>query len=221
MKSCWHIIKHDFYFLCQEFNEHNISLKFLNDSLITLITKKASPETPNDFRPISLLNSALKLLAKLRPNRLQAKIIDLVHKNQYDFINPSSIQDSLAWSFEYLHHCKPSAKGTIIMKLNFEKAFDMIEHKAILQLLRRKGFNDIWLNWIENNMSSATSVVLLNGVPEKIFFCKREVRQGDPLSPLLFVEGADFLQDMINDLSDQGKLVISVLFVGQAYPIHW
>jgi hypothetical protein len=56
MKSCWHIIKDDFYFLCQEFHENNISLQCLNDSIITLIPNMSSPKTPNDIREISLLN---------------------------------------------------------------------------------------------------------------------------------------------------------------------
>jgi hypothetical protein len=171
------------------------------------------------FRPISLLNSALKLLTKLLANRLQKVILDLVHKNQYGFIKSRTIQDCLAWSFEYLHHCKHSDKGTIILKLDFEKAFDMIEHKAILQILKRKGFDEKWISWIENILSSATSSVLLNGVLGKKFFCKRGVRQGDPLSPLLFVEGADLLQDMINELSAQGKLIAPVIFEDQDYPI--
>jgi hypothetical protein len=139
MKSCWQIIKYDFYRLCKEFQEQNISLQCLNDSIITLIPKKTCPETPNDFRPISLLNSALKFLTKLEANRLQAKILDLVHKNQYGFIKTRTIQDCLAWCFEYLYHCKHSAKGTLIMKLDFEKAFNMIQHPSILQSFKKKG----------------------------------------------------------------------------------
>src|SRR5438132_13839352 len=102
-------------------------------TIITLIPKKASPETPNDFRPISLLNSSVKLLTKILANRMQSKILEVVHKNQYGFIKTRTIQDYLAWSFEYLHHCRFAPSGSIIMKLDFEKAFDLIEHSAILQ----------------------------------------------------------------------------------------
>jgi hypothetical protein len=86
--------------------------------------------------------------------------------------------------------------------MDFEKPFDKIEHQAILDILTWKGFGERWFEWI----SSGTFSILLNGVPGKVFHRKRGLRQGDPLSPLLFVLAADLLQSLVNNLKNQGVL---------------
>jgi hypothetical protein len=93
------------------------------------------------------------------------------------------------------------------LKLDFEKAFDLIEHDIVLEMLKVKGFPTRWISWVEDLLSSATSAVLLNGTAGKDFKCKRGVRQGDPLSPLLFAIAADLLQSVINHEYELGRLL--------------
>jgi hypothetical protein len=81
-----------------------------------------------------------------------------------------------------------------------------LDHSFILEVLRRKGFGDKWCAWIMQILTSATSSVLLNGVPGSVFKCKRGVRRGDPLSPLLFVLAADTLQTLVNHALLTGHL---------------
>ena len=132
LKSCWHIIKEDFYALCDQFFDGGLNLESINDGYITLIPKVAAPQGVNDFRPITLLNCCLKVITKLLANRLQKVILKIIHRNQYGFSKKMSIQDCLAWAFEYIYQCQNSKQPIVLLKLDFAKAFDTIEHEAMI-----------------------------------------------------------------------------------------
>jgi hypothetical protein len=115
--------------------------------------------------------------------------------NQFKIVQPGHL--SICIFAMYL-------RTIVIVKLDFAKDFDMVEHDAILQIMEKKGFDSKWLAWVKEILSSGSSFVLLNGIPGKQFICKRGVRQGDPLSPLLYSFASDLLQSAVNELVRQG-----------------
>ena len=100
----------------------------------------------------------------------------MVHINQYGLLKGRVIQDCLGWAYEYIHQCHKSKEEMLVIKLDFEKAFDTIEHQAIIDIFRAKGFGEKWISWMQILFSSASPVVLLNGVPGKKFYIRRGVR---------------------------------------------
>jgi hypothetical protein len=94
-----------------------------------------------------------------------------------------------------------------LIKLDFTKVVDTIEHNSIIDIIKQLGFSNQWLNWISEILTSTSTSVLLNGVPRKSLQCRRGVRQGNPISPLLFVLATDLLQHIINKAHAQGLSV--------------
>jgi hypothetical protein len=132
----------------EAFSHGHLDLRSLNSSYITLVPNVTSSSCMNDYWPISLLGGPSKLITKLQSNRLQKVITNLIHENQYGFIRQRTIQDNLGWAFQYLHLCHTSKKEIVILKLDFEKAFDKIEHLVVLEMMERKGFSAKWRSWV-------------------------------------------------------------------------
>jgi hypothetical protein len=94
--------------------------------------------------------------------------------------------------------------------LDFAKAFDTVEHDTIYRMMQQLGFPLAWIRRVSSIMDSATTSIMLNGVPGKNINCKHGVRQGDPMPHLLFVLAADLLQCIINKAHQQGLLQLPI-----------
>ncbi|KAK1618067.1 hypothetical protein QYE76_023584 [Lolium multiflorum] len=216
MKKCWSIIKEDYYTLAMDFHHQCTSVENINSSYITLVPKTTSPEKINDFRPISLTNTGVKFLSKMVADRLQLKMVSCVHKNQYGFIKGRTIHDCLGWYFEYLHQCKMSKREIVVLKLDFVKAFDSIEHEALYLVLTRMGFPELFISWAKSLLWNFCSVVMefLEETSDV-----REVSGRVILCLPYFLLGAELLQYIINDLKDRGVLQLPIPIHQQDFPI--
>jgi hypothetical protein len=85
----------------------------------------------------------------------------------------------------------------MFMKLDMEKAFDRMEWTFLLVVLEKLGFNPVWISWIRTCISTPTFSILLNGSPFGFISPGRGLRQGDPLSPFLFILGSEVLSRLL------------------------
>lgn len=125
-QAYWDIIGSDVVECVQGFFA-GLSIASINKAAITLIPKKKVPAAISDFRPISVLNTSVKIIAKIMANRLQPHLHTLVASNQTTFIRGRSIMESFAVAREYLNYCHKMKIPSILYKVDFEKAFDTVD----------------------------------------------------------------------------------------------
>ncbi|KAK2648319.1 hypothetical protein Ddye_015808 [Dipteronia dyeriana] len=149
-----------------------------------------------DYIPISLVGSLYKILAKVLANRIIRVLDSVVGESQMVFIKNRQILDSFIIADEIIHHWKKSYEEGLLLKLDFKKAYDSVDHVFIDDILSEMGFGERWRFWMKCCIITLMFSVLVNGSPTRQFKIKKGLKQGDPLSPFLFnmeVEGLNAL----------------------------
>jgi hypothetical protein len=186
----------------QSFQDDNVQLENVNRSYMVLLPKKPDACTVDAFRPICLQNCCVKILSKILTTRLHTQIGQLVDLDQTGFIKGKSITENFVYAMELVQCCHKRKIPTLVIKLDFAKAFDTVNWEALEVVLQARGFNEIWRKWMTNTLQSSRSAVLVNGCPRPWISCRRGLRQGDPISPYLFTLIADVLQVLIRKSAD-------------------
>ncbi|RVW25038.1 LINE-1 reverse transcriptase-like [Vitis vinifera] len=196
-QSCWDFVKEEVLEMFKEFHEQGSFLKSLNNTFLVLIPKKGGAADLGDFRPISLLGGLYKLMAKVLANRLKRVLNKVVAPTQNAFVMGRQILDASLIANEVIDSWQKRKEKGLICKLDIEKAYDSINWQFLLKTLHKMGFGSKWLGWMWSCISTAKFSVLVNGVPAGFFPSSKGLRQGDPLSPYLFVLGMEVLDALI------------------------
>lgn len=146
----------------------------LSVSFIAFIPKKKGAGSIRDFRPISLIGSIYKILAKVLASRLQKVLPTIISQAQGAFVHGRQILDGLLIANECIHFGYHDGLPCVLCKLDFEKAYDTVDRSFLSYMLRGMGFGDRWRGWMQECVSSAGFSILFNGSSKGFFSTERE-----------------------------------------------
>ena len=193
----------------QEFFRTGFLLEQINDTHVRLIPKVQSPKLVSDYRPIALCNVVYKLISKILTLRLKPILHGIISETQSAFVPGRAISDNVLITHEVLHYLKISnakKKCSMAVKTDMSKAYDRLEWNFIQLVLERLGFHNIWISRIMTCIRTVSYSYLVNDSVQSTVVPTRGIRQGDPLSPYLFILCSEVLSGLCRRAQQAGLL---------------
>lgn len=181
----------------------------INSTHIRLIPKITSPKTVSDYRPIALCNVYYKVISKILSLRLKPVLQSIISENQSAFVPDRMISDNVLITHEVLHYLKNSGATvhcSMAVKTDISKAYGRLEWSFIRKVLERLGFHEKVVHWIMQCVSTVTYSFLLDNEVAGSIHPQRGIRQGDPLSPYIFILCREVLSGLCKKAQANGTL---------------
>ncbi|XP_058732569.1 uncharacterized protein LOC131604096 [Vicia villosa] len=197
----------DFINCFRGFHREALLSRAIISSFLTLILKSSNPLGLDDYRSICLVGCVYKAISKLLASRLKKVLGSIGSKCQSAFVTGRQLLDGVLVANEVVDLTKREGIGCLLFKVDFEKAYDKVSWNFLRYLLKRMGFGITWMKWMEALIFSSKMSVLVNGSPPEEFEVEKGLRQGDLLSPFLFVIVAEGLRRLVAKAVEMGDYV--------------
>uniref|UniRef100_A0A8R7PSC9 Reverse transcriptase domain-containing protein n=1 Tax=Triticum urartu TaxID=4572 RepID=A0A8R7PSC9_TRIUA len=181
------------------FLEGDDMLEVVNSTVLVLIPKIKNPQDLTQYRPISLCNVLYKLASKVLALRLRPVLHHIIAEEQTAFVPGRLISDNVLTAYECIHYLKKKKgkSGDVTVKLDMAKPYDRVEWSYLRAMMNKLGFAEAWIDRVMVCVQSVSFSVRANGQFSSTFRPTRGIRQGDPISPYLFLICAEGLSCLL------------------------
>ncbi|XP_058758128.1 uncharacterized protein LOC131631355 [Vicia villosa] len=208
-QNFWHVCGEDIFAAVRVWFERGSLPATNNDTNICLIPKCSNPSSMKDLRPIALCNVIYKIISKLLANRMKKCLAKTVSEEQSAFVEGRSILDNAMIAIEIIHSLKRKTKGNkahLALKIDMSNAYDRVDWGFLRCMLSRMGFADKWIQWVMMCVTTVNYSILVNTEIVGPIQPGRGLRQGDPLSPYLFILISEGLSALIKGAVAKGDI---------------
>ncbi|KAL0683276.1 hypothetical protein Bca4012_050124 [Brassica carinata] len=205
----WHVVGPKLTEEILQFFQSSVMRQGWNHTQLSLLPKITKSMKMQDMRPISLCSVQYNIISKILYNRLKLILPQIISETQGAFVAGRLISDNIVIAHEMVHGLRTNPQVTeefMAVKTDMSKAYDRVEWNFLEVLLEKMGFDKIWIRWIMACVSSVSFSVLLNRNSHEFIRPERGLRQGDPLSPFLFILCAEALVSCLNSAEETGRL---------------
>jgi hypothetical protein len=204
-KSAWSVVGEDVVAAIQSFFESGLLLKELNATILTLVPKKLNASFMRDFCPITCCNVLYKCITKIISNRMIPLLDSLVSWNQSSFIPGRNIFKNVLLAQELVrNYHRKDGQPRCTMKIDLMKAYDLVNWDFTIYCLTCFGFLAKFISWVRECITSPWFSIAINGTLVSFFKGAKGLRQGDPLSPYLFVIAMEVFAKIMDNYTRAG-----------------